>query len=229
MFAAAGKLLGVAKAPPVLTNDPFIANVTFLMHGEGANNGTVFNEFRGHAATRIGNTVTSNAQAKFGSTSLSFDGASALSFAAAPNLAMGAGDFTMETWAFQTARSAGSSLITASTGSGSSGIVMQVGATGLLTGSTASAGIGGGGAVPLNQWAHLAFSKNSGTLRMYINGALVATFADSNNYTDQNLWIAEFGTGSQKFTGFLDEIRLTPGVGRYPTAFTPPTAAFLEV
>lgn len=229
MFAAAGKLLGVAKAPPVLTNDPFIANVTFLMHGEGANNGTVFNEFRGHAATRVGAAVTSNIQAKFGSTSLSFDGTSALTFGASADLAMGAGDFTIECWAFQTARPSGSSIISVSAGGGSSGIIMQIGATGLLTGSTASAGIGGGGSVPLNQWAHLAFSKNSGTLRMFINGVQVASFADSTNYTDNVLFIAEFGTGSQRFTGFMDEIRLTKGVGRYPAAFTPPTAAFLEV
>lgn len=229
MLNAAGKIQGINRAPVWPANDPYIANVTFLMHAEGANNGTVFTDFRGHTPTRVGAAVTSTTQAKFGTSSLSLDGASAVNFTAAADLAMGNGDFTIECWAYQTSRPAGSSIISVSTGGGSSGIIMQISSAGLLTGSTASAGIGGGGSVPLNQWAHLAFSKNSGTLRMFINGVQVASFADSTNYTDTALYIGQFGSGTQRFTGYMDEIRLTKGTGRYPAAFTPPLGAFQEI
>lgn len=223
MFTSGGKLLSVPKGAQPPASDPFIANVSLLMHGEGANNGTVFTDFRGHVPTRVGNTVTSTSQFKYGSSSISFDGASALSFAAsAPSLSMGAGDFTMEGWVYQTARAAGCSVISCSSASGGTGIIMQITAAGAIAGSTAAAGLGNsGGNIALNTWTHLAFSRTAGSLTAWIQGALISTIANATNYTDSVLFLGEFGSGSQKFTGFMDEIRLTPGVGRYTSPFTP--------
>jgi hypothetical protein len=223
MFTSGSRLLAASKVAGPPASDPFIANVGLLMHGEGVNNGTVFTDFRGHVPTRVGNTVTSTSQFKYGSSSISFDGASALSFGASANLAMGAGDFTMECWIFQTARPAICSVLCASAGGGSTGITIQVDTTGAMRTSTASAGIvaSSAGVISLNTWTHMAASRTSGSLTMWVAGALVATVANATNFTDNVFFLGEFGSGSQKFTGFLDEIRLTPGTGRYTAPFTP--------
>jgi hypothetical protein len=85
-------------------------------------------------------------------------------------------------------------------------------------------------------WYHLAVDKDSsGTIRLYINGAVVgsATPADSsiNHNLTSNVIIGASGFGGNALPGWIDEVRVSKGVARYKTdrGFTPPTAPFPRV
>lgn len=80
---------------------------------------------------------------------------------------------------------------------------------------------------PQNLWRHVAFSRNSGTLNFYVNGALDATFPHNvalfNATSPLNIGQAY---GSLSSDGRMAEVRITKGVGRYPSAFTTLTESF---
>jgi hypothetical protein len=77
----------------------------------------------------------------------------------------------------------------------------------------------------IGQWYHLAYSRSSGTGRLFINGILVASASDSTNYTSTSFTVG--GISTQYFNGYIQDLRVTRGVARYTATFTPPTAAFL--
>ncbi len=94
--------------------------------------------------------------------------------------------------------------------------------------------VSGNAAVPLNTWSHVAWSRNSGVSRLYLNGVLTASFADTYNYG--NPGTVKVGTNAfysaaptAGFAGLMDEVRVIKGQGLYPAAFTVPTAAFDDV
>ena len=80
------------------------------------------------------------------------------------------------------------------------------------------------------QWYHIAFVRESGTLKMYFNGALDA---NTQSFSGQFGKTGTVYLGDQHAGGggapqyFLDELRVTKGTARYTAAFAAPTAAFL--
>lgn len=80
-------------------------------------------------------------------------------------------------------------------------------------------------------WYHVAFARQSGTLRMFVNGSLQATLADTTNYLCSSASMPNIGawpSDSYWSARPFDEIRITKGLARYTAAFTAPTAAFLD-
>lgn len=96
------------------TEDPYWPYVEYLMHMNGADNGTVFTDERGHVASRVGDPVTSTAQKKFGTASASFHytpitmppeslfetghNINYLTFPEGPENDFTSGDFSIEMW-----------------------------------------------------------------------------------------------------------------------------------
>jgi len=84
-------------------------------------------------------------------------------------------------------------------------------------------------AIPLNEWTSWAICRNAGILRVFINGSIVMSLADTVDFTPAaedvmaSLDVCKLGDGT-----LFDELRITNGVGRYTTDYTPRTAAFLE-
>lgn len=81
------------------------------------------------------------------------------------------------------------------------------------------------GAIPNNgQWHHLAYSRDGNQVgRLFINGMLVGSWADTTDY--QAAAVALIGKNafnSAQVGGFVDAIRVTDGVARYTSNFTPP-------
>jgi len=72
------------------------------------------------------------------------------------------------------------------------------------------------------QWYHLAFVNNSGALTIYINGVSSAT----STVAGTPLTGATFTIGAVNnvgYNGYIDDLRITMGVARYTSNFTPPT------
>jgi hypothetical protein len=90
-----------------------------------------------------------------------------------------------------------------------------------------------GNGVPLNTWTHIAFVRNGGSLVLYKNGVSVASMsgASTYNFTSPNnsayIGYAADATTSRYVTGYINDLRITRGLARYTTTFTPPTTAFL--
>lgn len=195
----------------------------------------------------LGSTTYSTTRA-FGSNSLNSVGATKGIATAATNIVeWGTGDFTVECWFYRSGTSAQGGFIFDSrpyvNGSAGQkkGIVIwndagaaqvivgwQGGGTGytVLTNSTTNPA--------LATWHHLAYSRNSGSGRFWLNGVQIgSTVSDTNNYGFQlnntnghSVTIGKPIDNEANTTDYLyiDEVRITTGVGRYSAAFTPPTA-----
>lgn len=179
-------------------------------------------------------TSIDTANKKFGAGSLKFTGGGSIAtFGRTGNgLQLGTGDFTLEGWIWidPTGTSATREIFTPYTSTSvystfyyqGSSKALQVWKSGLgLLTSNATV-------VPPSQWVHVAFSRASGTCRVFQNGTQVASFASTHDFTEDYFCLGGQTTSSptEAFIGNMDDIRITVGVGRYTANFTPPTKAF---
>jgi hypothetical protein len=83
-----------------------------------------------------------------------------------------------------------------------------------------------------HQWVHAAFTRESGTSRLFVNGELRDTDTGSLTFNAGH----RFGigneinfTGPSPFLGHITNVRITKGTAVYTSAFTPPTAPLSEI
>ena len=181
--------------------------------------------------TVSGNAQLSTVQQKFGASSLLLDGTGDyLSIASDTNFGFGSGDFTIEGWFWKNSasqmllfdqRTSSASQLSVYVESNASGnLRLFVNGSYVLTSSNA---------MTTSTWNHVAISRVSGVTRFFINGTVSTnTYADTNNYgTTKPLVIGATFAGGTAFNGYIDDIRISKGVGRYTTTFTPSTTAFV--
>ena len=81
-------------------------------------------------------------------------------------------------------------------------------------------------AISVNTWTHVAIVRINGTLKVYVNGTLSTSAADTNNYLAINPLI--IGTNNtynlEFFSGYISNLRIVKGVGVYTGNFTVPTS-----
>jgi hypothetical protein len=157
-----------------------------------------------------------------------FDGSGdALKAPYSPNMDFGTGDFTIECWVYTTNVSPGySQTVLARHGSSGGTIwIIQIlnGGTSriVLSGSVVCAGT----TVAANTWTHIAFTRSGTSLRAFNNGVLITTVTDSTSLSGtQVLTVGAQSDIAESFIGYIDDVRITKGVARYTTNFTPPTS-----
>lgn len=71
-------------------------------------------------------------------------------------------------------------------------------------------------------WRHFALVRNGSTVTLYLDGSSVGSYSDSTSYTGTLTIGGE--TTSYPWIGYIDDFRITKGVARYTSNFTPPTA-----
>jgi hypothetical protein len=203
------------------------------MNGPAAS--TVFYDIKGQTITRNGSAQISSAQFKFNGTSGLFNGTA--DYLVTPSNAgygFGTGDFTMECFAMATSAKSGTAIMDMRASGGGSGQVKPTiqFSTNTFTYFTNGTGrISTANTISTGVWYHIAVSRVAGTTYMFLDGVLVGTYVDANNYgSSGDLVIA--GVGDSRgfsgglFPGYLAELRITKGVGRYTSNFTPPTAPY---
>jgi hypothetical protein len=215
------------------TTDPNFSDVTLLLHMDGADGSTSFPDSGPGAVsmTTNGGAVVTTAQSQFGGASASFPNST--SFLSVPTFA-GAqfpGDFTIECWARFTA-GVGSNMTFLSlddfNGSfnGRWRLMLTTSNTLMFVINDNVRGQTGSVSGLFNTWCHVAVTRQSGNIQIFVNGDLSATASDSASL-DRNI---TFRAGAGAFGGwsamFMDDLRLTKGVARYTANFTPPTAPF---
>lgn len=207
------------------TTDTQFNNVSLLLHGDGTN-GAQNNTF-----------LSTIAPAAVGSYATYVDGTGDYVLTSSSSaLTLGTGDFTIELWLFQTAYSAstwGGILGIGSKGGGNISIMPRHGGSNNLVINTfGGTQISTGTAIATNTWYHIAISRISGTLNVYVNGTRVSSSVYSDNLTGTQLVLGRTYTNTDEeyITGYVSNVRVIKGTGIYSgTTIIVPTSTLTAV
>lgn len=240
----AGIVAGGASRGQSVT-DPHFSNVSLLLHCDGENNGKVIADSSpiGHAAYLRGAAVTSTADPKFGTaaaaTGLVWN--DHIEVANTQALDLAGGDFTLEAQILCQGVGAGGGCVMGRWLNGNNYNINCDFLVHIDTSRRVSFFIGGSAFTTVAQtpagvlfndgvMRHVAVTRAGGTVRIFIDGVQKAS-----GTIDRNIGYnpsEPFRTGvwgdpaGARMQGRIDEIRVTKGVARYTSNFTPPNAPF---
>jgi YVTN family beta-propeller protein len=200
-------------------NDPYINNVSLLLRGNGTSVADTSNYK--NVITNSSNVQLNTSQRITGTQSLYFDGSNNqyLSVPYGEQFNFGSGDFTVETWIKIDAFVQDLTVFGQFFGIG---LFLSNGAIGLYYGGTASTRLAPNNTIKTGKWIHLAFTKNDGLVRVYIDG-----YSSGQAYLPG---VLPPGTGDMyvggyvsrnSFKGYIDDLRVTKGICRYKEDFVP--------
>lgn len=228
---------GIIASRVVVTEcDPYWNNVASLLHFNGTNGSTTFTDQTGKVWTHSGNAQIDTAQSKFGGASGLFDGLSDwITTPPSLDFEFGSGDFTVEMFVRVSALT-NQVFIGARNDPGytpfgigifGSKLQMLISKTGTSWAATAADTVN----FTTNTWIHIALVRNGTSVVLYKNGVSAASATVSGNLmTFENyLQVGAWGTSEYYVNGHIDELRITKGVARYTTSFTPPDKQFEDI
>jgi hypothetical protein len=187
----------------------------------------------------VGNASVPTSIAKWnqgsGGSSLAFDG-DGDQFTAA-NINANNADLTIECWLRLNAYPAGGAII-ACTYSGTTfetqlnTFLFYVTSAGAVSAAGAVGGASTTATIPLNTWVHVAFvyTHSNQTRRAYLNGNAGPSYSGEalTNTTVTSVFIGgssgAANVGTWWLNGYIDDLRITKGITRYTSNFTPPAA-----
>ena len=172
----------------------------------------------------LGNTTGSTTQVKFANTkSIYADGSG--DFVEVPIDPIGTGDFTVECWVYPTFLTTYSGIFTGATIGDHPGPTIANDLWWLGSNTGAVGFSNSGGKLQLNQWQHVAISREGSAARAFYNGTLFDTQTTAMNLTQTTILLFARYTGQDNPSGgYIQDFRLTKGLARYTASFTPPTA-----
>ena len=153
-------------------------------------------------------------------------------------LALGAGDFTFESWLYLNSLAptyttlfdwrtngftpSGIPIISDNNNNGTLCFMVCTGAaaTALLTSSSV---------MPINSWFHMAIVRSGTALAMYFNGVSVATGTSSVNFGIQTFNIGNPQATNYGAPMYVTNVRMVKGTAVYTTAFSPPTTPLTPI
>ena len=207
-----------------------------LLHFDGANGSTTFvdQSFEPKAITAYGNAQIDTSQSKFGGACGLFDGSGDYLVAPpGPDFNFGANDFTAEMFvrSTQTTRADILTQNTVYTATGWWGLLFNVSGSGTIAlYETSSARISATGTNWNDgSWHHIALTRAGNVMRLFVDGVQVgSSYTTSFSYgtATDGLTIGAAVSGGQAYSGRLDELRISKGIARWTSAFTPPSAPY---
>jgi hypothetical protein len=203
-------------------------------------NGAIIDSTAKNNLETVGGASISTTQSKFGGSSMYFDGSG--DYLIMPNVLtgqFGTGDFTIEYWDYHGtqgtnyANQVGTLSSATPAGTWRLGTFSNLGGLYFAyhNGTTYVDVTFGSAAYNDSTWRHFAISRYNGVLYAFVNGVQVgsATACTQDfNSTNRVILGAELANPTY-FTGYLQDVRVTKGIGRYTQNFTPPTTAFLTL
>ena len=206
--------------------DPYFSSVVSLLHFNGTDASTTFSDaFRTWTAN--GNAQIDTAQSVFGGASGLFDGTTDfIQASTSADFDFSTGDWTVE-FRLRFAALEDAAILSANAGSNNiifntAGNILQVTFSGGTKSSTAlTAGT--------NTWYAIAISRVGNTLYFFEDGAGIGTASvtgESADFSATSVNIGALANGNNSHNGWIDEYRVTKGVGRYSANYSIDTAAF---
>jgi hypothetical protein len=180
----------------------------------------------------VGDAQASTTVAKWGNSSIYFDGTGDYlqTGSANSNFGFGTNNFTVEFWMNPHNVSGGKQLIDMRTGVINTPMVdifQNNNTVGFFYSDLTR--ITGNTTISANTWTHVALCRTNSVTKLFVNGIQQnTTFADTTNYGNANVRIGianDGGASTSYYRGYLQDIRITKA-GRYANSFTPPTAPF---
>lgn len=143
----------------------------------------------------------------------------------APATNFGTGDFTVEYWVYPTVSVNGYTQHVGYAAT-AAGLAFGTGTSMSLYATTSTVGLGGNLTVFINQWNHIAWTRQSGFLRGYVNGAVGYSASFTTSITELATSIGAATNGSTyPLTGYISDVRILKGNAQYTTStFTVPTS-----
>jgi hypothetical protein len=219
-----GTAVYTANFTPPTAPPTAITNTSLLL---SATNAGIFDSTAKNVLETVGNAQVSTTQAKWGTTSIAFDGTGDnLVIPSNPNVWLGSGAFSIEMWLYPNNASSEQMLLCGND-TGSLFLGMNIdGANRIALGRKA---------VALDNfvsytystgaWIYLAVTRDSSNnVKFFVNGSQVgSTGTNSNSFTNSVMNIG-FEPTQKYLNGYIDDLRITKGFARTITAS--PTAAF---
>jgi len=197
-----------------------ITNTSLLLSGTDA---SIIDKSQTNNLQLVGNTTGSTTQVKFaGSKSIYFDGSGDY-ITTTIDGGLGSGDFTIECWL-------NTNTITDNTyrcifSQGTAGTYLRS----FQYNNIISVWSGTSQKVQhiitnlqVNTWVHIAIVATSSNLNLYIDGSLEGSTSAAITTNEPNMYIG--GWDNNSLNGYLQDFRITKGLARYTSNFTPPTA-----
>jgi hypothetical protein len=215
------------------------SNTVLMLHADGADTSTTFTDSSQytHTVTPHGNAQIDTAQSKFGGASALFDGTGDyLTSVDHADFQFGSGDFTIDFW-WRPNSVAGGGIPMAKRPPGGFGeftflqsttsLQLYVSSTGASWNIFNAANIATG--LSTGTWYHIALVRTGNSLLGFLNGTqTVSTSTAASLFASSGdaLSIGGDNDGSNSLNGWLDEVRISKGIARWTSNFTPPTAAY---
>ena len=221
--------------------DPYFSNVSLLLHGDGTNGSTtiVDSSPSPKTVTAVGDAQISTAQSKFGGSSLRFtvDSTDHLAIPASTSLQITAAeDFTVEAWIYLLGNRTYNYFVSKGGGTtrewafaaGPSNLIFYWSTNGGFTGDQV---LSRSASLPLSTWIHVAAVKSGSVIKLFKDGVQQGADGAFTSIYGGNgtTWVGrfmDFGAISHSLNGQVDDFRITKGIARYTSNFTPPTAPF---
>jgi hypothetical protein len=215
----------------VVPGDQYYNSCSILLHLNGSNGSTTFvdNGPNNLTVTGAGASI-STAQSKFGGASAVFSGGNAITWPASNLFAYGLLPFTVEFWVYSNSVS---SEFYAQTISGQNYFYIGISSGTLYFGFGSGGGTSiAGGSIPTGTWINIALVREgTGTnqTKLYINGTQSAVGTCNFDFSNTS-YVPTLGRYSHTvyntYNGYIDEFRITKGIARYTSNFTPRTSEF---
>ena len=196
---------------------------------------TVIGDVTVDGSTSLKNTVIGTTLPSTAVGSAQFSGSNYLSVSGGTGTAMGTGDFTWECWVYPTSSSDYQCFIDTRTspleGGDDTGFYFGTNyntlapiyyTNGLQLESTVS--------MTLNSWNHVALTRNSGTVTLWVNGVSGGIQSNATDLTQQRVFIGGDGLSTAlNLIGNISNLRIVKGTAVYTTPFTVPTTALTAI
>jgi hypothetical protein len=223
-------------APPVAPLS-FNANAVLQLNGTSA---AIYDSAMIATYETLGNAQSTGVIKKYGNSSLYFDGSGDyLITPSSPLFNLGTEDFTIEGWIYQTGLSnlypgiVGTSI---AFGAGAWAVLSSHSTSGVrklqmyvYNYNASSPIVLGTTTLSDNTWYHFAVTRSGSTFRLFVNGTVEATTTSTASLNNVN---AAVNVGAQQntyvFQGYIDDLRITKGIARYTSNFTPTTTPFIQ-
>lgn len=201
------------------------SNTALLIHGDSYTDAT--------GQTITGNAEISNTIKKI-SSSFDFSGATYLGVENSNNnYSFGSNDFTIEMWIKPTSAS-GRRTLYSQTDPSNSYLLYIYGGSLIFRAADAINGIEVtvfGGEVAVDVWQHIALVRNGDTWKLYIDGVMGGSKTVSGYFPSSASQITigkqDLAGNENYYAGHIEEIRVSKGIARWATNFTPPQTQYL--
>jgi hypothetical protein len=208
-----------------------ITNTSLLLNGTGAGIIDKSQSTNAGSVLLFSGAKSSTAQSKYLTSSIALNGTSDfMRIYSDDGLDFGTLDFTIEAWMYTTSTT-GQYFFDTRGGTGQTGWRMFLVSDKLyFQYDSSTSNISGTLSSYTNTWVHVAYVREGNNFRWYVDGTQSSTglvgASTSITSNNQTAAIGRIGwTGSGYWNGYLSDLRITKGLARYTSNFTPPTAA----